>query len=133
LDGGFATPAIFDLLEAARVEYVVAKAKNAVLLAAAAKALTDARREAEATGASARVFTETRWADRSAAQSATGAEWISCATSRALSASGRSTAATMRRWTTEKAHQPCPWSSGWISGGDGRAGRCGGAGSMRPS
>lgn len=61
LDGGFATPAIFDLLEAARVEYVVAMAKNAVLLAAATDALTDAREQAEATGASARVFTETAY------------------------------------------------------------------------
>lgn len=59
LDGGFATPALFDELEAAGVEYVVAMAKNTVLEAAAAPLLTEARAHAEATGASARVFGET--------------------------------------------------------------------------
>lgn len=61
LDGGFATPAIFDELEAAGVEYVVAMAKNAVLEAAATPLLAEARAQAEATGASARVFGETRY------------------------------------------------------------------------
>ena len=61
LDGGFATPALFDELEAAGVEYVVAMAKNAVLATAAAPLLAEARREAVATGASARVFGETRY------------------------------------------------------------------------
>lgn len=59
LDGGFATPALFDELEAAGVEYVVAMAKNAVLAAAAAPLLAEARTQADATGASARVFGET--------------------------------------------------------------------------
>ena len=59
LDGGFATPAIFDELEAAGVEYVVAMAKNAVLTAAAAPLLAEARALAEATGTSARVFGDT--------------------------------------------------------------------------
>lgn len=59
MDGGFATPAIFDELEAAGVEYVVAMAKNPVLDAAAAPLLLKARAHAEATGASARVFGET--------------------------------------------------------------------------
>lgn len=61
LDGGFATPALFDELEAAGVEYVVAMAKNAVLKAAAAPLLAEARTEAETTGISARVFGETRY------------------------------------------------------------------------
>lgn len=61
LDGGFATPAIFDELEAAGVEYVVAMAKNAVLTAAAAPLLAEARALAEATGASARVFGDTSY------------------------------------------------------------------------
>jgi hypothetical protein len=61
LDGGFATPTLFDELEAAGVEYVVAMAKNTVLDAAAAPLLAEARTEAEATGASARVFGETRY------------------------------------------------------------------------
>ena len=58
LDGGFANPELFDLLEAAHVEYVVAMAKNDVLLRAATDALDTVRRAAEATGASARRFTE---------------------------------------------------------------------------
>jgi hypothetical protein len=61
MDGGFATPAIFDGLEAAGVEYVVAMAKNAVLEEAAAPLLADARLLAETTGASARVFGETAY------------------------------------------------------------------------
>lgn len=61
LDGGFATPALFDELEAAGVEYVVAMAKNAVLETAAAPLLAVARAQAETTGASARVFGETHY------------------------------------------------------------------------
>ena len=59
LDGGFATPVLFDELEAAGVEYVVAMATNPVLAAAAAPLLAAARTHAAATGASARVFGET--------------------------------------------------------------------------
>ena len=59
LDAGFATPAVFEELEAAGVEYVVAMAKNTVLETAAGPLLADARTVAEATGASARVFGET--------------------------------------------------------------------------
>lgn len=44
LDGGFATPVLFDELEAAGVGYVVAMAKNTVLGAAAAPLLAEARR-----------------------------------------------------------------------------------------
>jgi hypothetical protein len=61
MDGGFATPAIFDELEAAGVEYVVAMAKNAVLEAAAAPLLVQARAMADTTGISARVFGETSY------------------------------------------------------------------------
>jgi hypothetical protein len=61
MDGGFATPAIFDELEAAGVEYVVAMAKNAVLDAAAAPLLVEARALAEGRGVSARVFGETAY------------------------------------------------------------------------
>jgi hypothetical protein len=61
LDGGFATPELFTELEAAGVEYVVAMAKNAVLEAAAAPLLAEARTQAEATGTSARIFGETRY------------------------------------------------------------------------
>jgi hypothetical protein len=61
LDGGFATPELFTELEAAGVEYVVAMAKNKVLEAVAAPLLAEARTQAEATGASARVFGETRY------------------------------------------------------------------------
>lgn len=61
LDAGFATPALFDELEAAGVEYVVAMAKNSVLETAATSLLAEARLQAEATGASARVFGETRY------------------------------------------------------------------------
>jgi hypothetical protein len=61
MDGGFATPAMFTELEAAGVEYVVAMAKNAVLDAAAAPLLTEARRVAETIGTSARVFGETAY------------------------------------------------------------------------
>jgi hypothetical protein len=48
LDDGFASPAMFDLLEDAGVEYVVAMAKNPVLLAAAAPNLAEARTAADA-------------------------------------------------------------------------------------
>lgn len=61
MDGGFATPAIFDELEAAGVEYVVAMGKNSVLEAAAAPLLVQARAMAETTGESARVFGDTSY------------------------------------------------------------------------
>lgn len=68
LDGGFACPEIFEVLEAAEVEYVVAMAKNPVLRTAATDALAAARQQAETTGASARVFTETTYQARTWAQ-----------------------------------------------------------------
>lgn len=61
LDGGFATPDTFDLLETAGVEYVVAMAKNAVLEREAAPLLAPARATATATGESARVFGECQY------------------------------------------------------------------------
>lgn len=61
LDAGFATPAVFDELEAAGVEYVVAMAKNTVLERAAVALLAEARSLADATGASARVFGDTSY------------------------------------------------------------------------
>lgn len=46
LDGGFACPAVFDLLDAEpRLDYVVAMAKNAVLLRAAEPVMVAARAE----------------------------------------------------------------------------------------
>jgi hypothetical protein len=65
LDGGFASPAMFDLLEDAGVEYVVAMAKNPVLLTAAAPSLAEARTTAEAMTASARVFADTTYQAKS--------------------------------------------------------------------
>ena len=59
LDAGFATPTLFDELEAAGVEYVVAMATNPVLNRSAAPLLATARDLAEKTGASARIFGET--------------------------------------------------------------------------
>jgi hypothetical protein len=61
LDGGFASPEIFTLLEDAGVEYVVAMAKNAVLLAAAQPSLTQARVVAAVHQTSAQVFADTTY------------------------------------------------------------------------
>jgi hypothetical protein len=61
LDGGFACPEIFSTLEDAGVEYVVATAKNRVLLAAAQPSLAQARVLAAVHDASAQVFAETRY------------------------------------------------------------------------
>jgi hypothetical protein len=63
LDGGFATPEIFDVLEAERgVDYVVAMAENAVLKRIAAPAMIAARRWSEASGQTEHVYTEARYA-----------------------------------------------------------------------
>jgi hypothetical protein len=61
LDGGFASPEIFTTLEDAGVEYVVATAKNPVLLAAAQPSLADARVMAAVRESSAQVFAETTY------------------------------------------------------------------------
>jgi hypothetical protein len=63
LDGGFATPEIFDLLDAERgVDYVVAMAGNAVLTRLAEPAMAQARALSEASGQTAHVYTEARYA-----------------------------------------------------------------------
>ena len=62
LDGGFATPAILDQLDAEGVEYVVALAENAVLTRRAAAAMTDIRTTVAATGLTAHVYTDTVYA-----------------------------------------------------------------------
>ena len=69
LDGGFATPEVFDFLAAEpRVDYVVAMAKNAVLQRQAESALRVARAQSATSGQTAHVYTDTRyqaktWAD----------------------------------------------------------------------
>ena len=61
LDGGFATPEIFDFLDAEpRLDYVVAMAKNAVLLRHAASAMVEARAKSAQDDETAHVYTDTR-------------------------------------------------------------------------
>ena len=63
LDGGFATPEIFDFLDAApRRDYVVAMAKNAVLTRAAEPAMTTARAQSAASGQTEHVYTDVSYA-----------------------------------------------------------------------
>jgi hypothetical protein len=63
LDGAYATPEVFALLEGElRVEYVVNMGKNAVLKRAAEPALQQARLRAVLSGQTERVFAETRYA-----------------------------------------------------------------------
>jgi hypothetical protein len=65
LDGGFATPAILDRLDAEpRLDYVVAMAENAVLTRVAEPTLVEARIQSEASGQTAHVYTEARYAAR---------------------------------------------------------------------
>ena len=65
LDGIFATPEVFDFLDAEpRLDYVVAMAKNAVLQRHAESAMQTARAQSEATGESERVYGDTRYAAR---------------------------------------------------------------------
>jgi hypothetical protein len=61
LDGGFATPEVFQDLESAGVEYVVAMAKNAVLAAAAEPHLVPLRAPVTATHETATSYHETRY------------------------------------------------------------------------
>lgn len=61
LDGGFAAPAIFDELDAAGVEYVVAMAKNPVLEAAAEPHVIPLRAEVAATRATATSYHDTHY------------------------------------------------------------------------
>jgi hypothetical protein len=65
LDGGFATPAIFDFLDAEPgLDYVVAMGENAVLTRFAEPAMVDARALSEASGQTEHVYTEARYAAR---------------------------------------------------------------------
>lgn len=58
LDGGFASPETFELLETAGVEYVVAMAKNRVLTALAAPLLQQVRAPAVTTGTTTTTYGE---------------------------------------------------------------------------
>ena len=63
LDGGFATPEIFDRLDAEPgLEYVVAMADNAVLTRCAEATMVEARTQSEASGQTEHVYTEARYA-----------------------------------------------------------------------
>jgi hypothetical protein len=65
LDGGYATPAVLDFLDAEpRLDYVVAMAENAVLTRHAESAMVEARILSETTGQTEHVYTETRYAAR---------------------------------------------------------------------
>ena len=65
LDGGFATPEIFDFLDAEPgLDYVVAMGKNAVLQRHAEPAMAVARAQSEASGRTEHVYTDTRYAAR---------------------------------------------------------------------
>lgn len=62
LDGGFASPAVFTFLEAEGVEYLVAMASNPKLEKRVRRLLGKARMRSKATGESAALFGETRYA-----------------------------------------------------------------------
>ncbi len=62
LDGGFASPELFDFLEAAQVEYLVAMASNARLEKRVRRLLGKARMASKATGQTEHLFGETRYA-----------------------------------------------------------------------
>ena len=65
LDGGFATPEIFNFLDAEPgLDYVVAMAKNAVLQRHAEPAMEVARAQSEASGETEHVYTDTQYAAR---------------------------------------------------------------------
>jgi hypothetical protein len=64
LDGGFAHPRLFTFLERQRVEYVVAMASNARLEKRARRLMGKARMRSKATGQTAHLYGETRYAAR---------------------------------------------------------------------
>jgi Transposase DDE domain group 1 len=64
LDGGFAHPKLFTFLERQRVEYVVAMASNARLEKRARRLMGKARMLSTATGQTAHLYGETRYAAR---------------------------------------------------------------------
>jgi hypothetical protein len=65
LDGGFASPHIFDLLEQLQGEYLINMGKNSRLEALAEPLMAQARQLARETGQTARVFGEARYAAHS--------------------------------------------------------------------
>jgi hypothetical protein len=65
LDGGFASPEVFAFLEQEGVEYLVAMASNAKLDKRVRRLLGKARMRAKATGETATLFGETRYAAKS--------------------------------------------------------------------
>jgi hypothetical protein len=65
LDGGFATPAVFTFLEQEGVEYLVAMAGNARLDKRIRRLLGKARMRSKATGETATLFGDTRYAAKS--------------------------------------------------------------------
>jgi hypothetical protein len=62
LDGGFARPAVFTFLEQEGVEYLVAMASNVKLAKRIRRLLGKARMRSQATGETAHLFGETRYA-----------------------------------------------------------------------
>src|SRR5438128_9063916 len=65
LDGGFASPKLFTFLEQQQVQYVVAMASNARLEKRARRLMGKARMRSKATGQTAHLYGETRYAARS--------------------------------------------------------------------
>ena len=65
LDGGFAHPKLFQFLEQQQVEYVVAMASNQRLEKRARRLMGKARMQSKATGQTAHLYGETRYAARS--------------------------------------------------------------------
>jgi hypothetical protein len=65
LDGGFAHPKLFQFLEQQQVEYVVAMPSNARLEKRAQRLMGKARMQSKATGQTAHLYGETRYAARS--------------------------------------------------------------------
>jgi hypothetical protein len=62
LDGGFASPEVLDVLEAAKLHYVVAMAGNTVLARHAKKLMTQARRRSKRSGKTEHVYGACRYA-----------------------------------------------------------------------
>ena len=63
LDGGFATPEVFDVLDAEPgLDYVVAMGKNSVLVRHAAAAMATARAQSAESGQTEHVYTDVRYA-----------------------------------------------------------------------
>ena len=62
LDGGFAGPEMFDYLEDAKLDYIVAMAENKVLTRRATRLMRQARRLSRASQATAHIYGECRYA-----------------------------------------------------------------------